>query len=100
MMFNGKKFLAIVLSFSSILGASELRWDWSKIDVDAIRFSPDFIFGTAVAEHQVSGTKNSNWSRVDGAVDTKGKSRIDNDDKCGIACDFWNRYKQDIELLK
>lgn len=100
MILKSKHVYVFVLLSSSLLGASELRWDWSKIDVDAIKFSPNFIFGTAVAEHQVSGTKNSNWSRVDGAVDPKGITRIAHGDKCGIACDFWNRYETDIELLK
>lgn len=100
MIFSRSHFFVVSLLFSSFLGASELRWDWNTIDVDAIRFKPNFIFGTAVAEHQVSGSFESNWSRVDGAVDKKGKTRIANGDKCGVACDFWNRYEQDIELLK
>jgi beta-glucosidase len=99
MLFKNKFFL-VVLTFFVCLQADELKWDWNTIDVDAVKFDPSFIFGTAVAEHQVSGSKNSNWSRMDGAVDNKGKSRVLNGDKCGIACDFWNKYIEDIELLK
>ncbi len=94
------RFFVISLIFSICIQATELKWDWDSIDVDAVKFDPSFIFGTAIAEHQVSGSKNSNWSRMDGAIDKKGKPRILNGDMCGIACDFWNKYIEDIELLK
>ena len=49
-----------------------LKWVWDdggapvrrRIDVDDLRFPPDFVWGTASAAHQVEGgCTNNNWAR-------------------------------------
>ncbi|MFW5898670.1 MAG: family 1 glycosylhydrolase, partial [Candidatus Saliniplasma sp.] len=54
---------------------------------------PDFNFGTATASHQIEGNnKYNDWW----AAEQKSKNL---DYKSGKACDHWNRYEQDIELM-
>ena len=78
----------------------ETRWDWSKIEVDAIDFPTGFQWGVATSSHQVEGNCNNNWSRWEASFKEDGTPRIHNGDRSAIACDHWNRYKEDIALIK
>ncbi len=79
----------------------ELRWDWSGIDTSATGFSDDFLWGVASAAHQVEGgCTNNNWSRWEEQKDPDGNFRIQGGQKAGDACDHWNRYEEDIQLIK
>lgn len=79
----------------------ELRWDWQKINTDAIHFPAGFLWGVATSAHQVEGgCDNNNWSEWERAQDVNGKPRIKNGQKAGKACDHWNRYKEDIALMQ
>jgi beta-glucosidase len=61
----------------------------------------EFLWGSSTASHQVEGNcTNNNWYEFESAVDDKGKPRIINGQKSGIASDHWNRYKEDIRLMK
>lgn len=53
----------------------------------------DFSFGTATASHQIEGNnKYNDWW----AAEQKGKNLKY---RSGKACDHWNRYEEDIELM-
>lgn len=68
-------------------------WDWATIDT-TVTFPENFIWGSAVAEYQVSGAdlcKDSNWAFFE---------QRSNIEPSGNACDFWNRCFDDIELIK
>jgi beta-glucosidase len=64
-------------------------------------FGDDFIWGVATAALQIEGSCD-----IDGKgesiwdVFSAKKGKIRNGDKPGIACDFYNRYKEDIDLIK
>lgn len=78
-----------------------LRLDFSRLKKEPWRFGRDFIWGSATSAHQVEGNcTNNNWFLFESAVDEEGKPRISNGQKAGIACDHWNRYKEDIQLMK
>ena len=79
----------------------EIEWDWSTIEQDEIYFPRNFAWGTATAAHQVEGnnTKN-NWYQWELAVDENGNPRIHNGQRSGLAADHWNRYPEDIRLMK
>jgi beta-glucosidase len=63
------------------------------------QFPEDFIWGAASSSHQVEGNcTNNTWSRWEQACDEQGKRRVEQES--GVACDHWNRYKEDIQLLK
>lgn len=79
----------------------ELRWDWDEIDESKLKFPKSFFWGTATASHQVEGNcNNNNWFNWENSVDDNGNSRIKDNQKAGLACDHWNKYQEDILLLK
>lgn len=65
------------------------------------RFSREFVFGTATSSYQIEGAHD-----IDGRIDSiwdvfsKTPGKVYNGDTGDIACDHYNRYEQDIELLK
>jgi beta-glucosidase len=60
-----------------------------------------FLWGTATSAHQVEGgCTNNNWYAFEQATDGAGNPRILNRQRAGIACDHWNRYPDDIRLMK
>ena len=81
-----------------------IKWDWSKIDtgVNNLWFPKDFLFGVATSAYQVEGNCiNNQWSLFEcKQIDRKGKKVIKMPQLCGLACDHYNRYKQDIQLIK
>lgn len=79
----------------------ELRWDWNTIDTDDVHFPKEFLWGVATAAHQVEGNcDNNNWSAWENLRDENGKPRIKNQQKAGLACEHWKRYREDILLMQ
>ena len=68
----------------------EPHLNWSDVDVESISFPPDFLWGAATAAHQVEGGLHNNWSVFE---ESRGL------EKSGEACDHWNRWKEDFEML-
>ena len=64
--------------------------NWSDVDVESISFPPDFLWGAATAAHQVEGGLHNNWSVFE---ESRGL------EKSGEACDHWNRWEEDFEML-
>jgi len=80
---------------------ANLRLDFNKLKRESWRFGKDFLWGSATSAHQVEGNcTNNNWFQFESAVDEEGKTRILNGQKAGVCCDHWNRYKEDIQLMK
>jgi len=78
-----------------------LRFDFNRLKGEPLRFGKDFLWGSATASHQIEGNcSNNNWFQFESAVDEQGKPRILDNQKSGIACDSWNRYKEDTQLMK
>ncbi|MGB8367468.1 MAG: family 1 glycosylhydrolase [Candidatus Babeliales bacterium] len=91
-----KKTVFLLNAFVSIVSQSAVTdWDWwSCINTDAVEIPAHFLWGTAISEYQNSGADcctNTNWSKWED------EKKIE---KSGKACDFWNRYPEDIELIK
>ena len=78
----------------------ELHWNWDDISTDNISFPPTFIWGTATAAHQVEGNCTNNWSEFEKGSNEYGQPNIKDAQQSGIACDHWNRYPEDIKLIK
>ncbi len=68
----------------------EPHYNWDDIDLDSMSFSNKFLWGTATAAHQVEGNLSNNWS------DFEEKKGLE---KSGSACDYWNRWKDDFQML-
>lgn len=98
--------MLILLLYTLIIGYLNLKypkinWNWKDKNIDNLSFPKKFLWGTATAAHQVEGgDANSNWSWWENQKDENGKSRIDNNDKAGLASDHWNRYPEDIKLMQ
>lgn len=68
----------------------------SKINYEDLKFPDGFIWGSATSSHQVEGNnKNNNWW----VWEQKGGKTIDGSIS-GKACDQYNKYKEDIQLMK
>jgi len=79
----------------------DIEWEWDKINTTDIHFPSNFAWGTATAAHQVEGNNtNNNWHEWENSVDGNGVSRIHNNDRSGSAADHWNRYPEDIQLMR
>ncbi len=56
------------------------------------KFPENFLWGAAISSYQTEGNNfNSDWWEWE----QKGKTK----DKSGIACDYWNRWREDHQLL-
>lgn len=68
---------------------------------DLPKFPPNFLFGTATSSYQIEGAYN-----VDGRTfsiwDTFSRlpNKTINGDTGDVACDSYNKFKQDIQLMK
>ena len=83
------------------LSFPETNWNWNKIDTQNIHFPNSFAWGTATAAHQVEGNNtNNNWYDWEHQLDKNNQPRIHNGDKSILAADHWNRYPDDIKLMK
>lgn len=80
---------------------SSLRLDFIRLKNEPWRLGKDFLWGSATSAYQVEGNcTNNNWFQFESAVDEQGQPRISHGQKAGIACDHWNRYQEDIQLMK
>ncbi len=76
-------------------------WDWENIDTSDISFPKNFLWGSATAAHQVDGgNTNNNWARWEDSFNEKGEPRIHNGDRAGNAAEHWERYPEDIQLMR
>ena len=94
-------FAFVVLSLvTSQSQAAVLRWNWDSIHFNDIQFPKGFLFGVGSASYQVEGgCTNNQWCVHEGVTkDKNGKLHMPK--KCGAACDHWNRYKDDVQLIK
>ena len=58
------------------------------------KFPDNFLWGAATSAYQVEGNnKNSDWWQWE-------KDKVENDDRSGLASDHYNRYKEDIAIMK
>lgn len=67
-------------------------WNWSEPEITNVSFPQQFIWGAGTSALQVEGNcTNTSWATAEqtGAFESC----------AGIACDHWNRYKEDIQLL-
>ncbi len=90
--------------FATDYGAVNLEhrdyyWDWDTIDTQAISFDNSFLFGVGTSAYQVEGDcSNTDWHEWERQVDEFGAPRVQH--QSGRACDHWNKYEEDIALLK
>lgn len=87
-----------VLFFSFSVLSREIHWDWSKIDAEKIWFPKNFLWGCADSAIQTEGIVSANGNLVENSwtMYEKSKKLV----PVGAGCHRWDRYKEDIQLLK
>lgn len=79
----------------------ELRWDWRKIDLSDQTFwqqltvPQGFLWGAATSAIQIEGTVTANGKHCQNSW-TQDTTKH----QPGVAADHWNRYKEDVQLIK
>ena len=62
-----------------------------------LKFPKNFIWGVSTSAHQVEGGAINDWSQWERL---RSKDQDGGDFICGPACDSYNRYEEDLELVK
>ena len=78
----------------------EPHWDWSEIEVDDLDFPPEFVWGSATAAHQVEGGNTNNWSRWETQTHADGTPCVHGGIPSGRAAEHFERYPEDIALMR
>ncbi len=60
-----------------------------------LTFPPDFVFGVSTSSYQVEGGIENDWSVWERAGRLK-----EPEARCGVACDHWERFFEDIDLIE
>ena len=68
----------------------EQHENWANVNLDDVHFPEGFHWGTATAAHQVEGHLVNNWTHHE---------QRKNLEQSGAACDHWNRWREDFQLL-
>jgi len=80
---------------------ANLRFTASSLDSLPLRVPGGFLWGTATSAHQVEGgCTNNNWYAFEASPALSGRPRILEGQRAGNAADHWNRYRDDIRLMK
>ncbi len=59
-----------------------------------------FLLGTATAAHQIEGGLDNDWSDWERGFHADGSPHIKDRTISGAACDSWNRFDEDLALMK
>ncbi len=81
-------YIAIVTFFHLLFPEKHL--DWTRVKLDNIEFPDGFTWGVATAAHQIEGGNTNNWTQFEAS---------ENKEPSGSACDHWERWQQDHDLL-
>lgn len=69
-----------------------------------LKFPPGFIWGASTSAYQIEGGNTNDWSEWERSELRRKKLEVENknidDYVCGQACDSYNRYEEDLELVK
>jgi beta-glucosidase len=83
--------------------SQEIQWNWSEIDQmddaefwQSLSFDKDFMWGVATSAFQIEGTQTANGQHCSNSW-TMHDNRLP---QPGIACDHWNCYQDDVQLIK
>lgn len=59
-----------------------------------------FLLGTATASHQIEGRLDNDWTDWERGSHADGTPHIHNRQTSGSACDSWNRFDEDLSLMR
>ncbi|MDO8668659.1 MAG: glycoside hydrolase family 1 protein [bacterium] len=61
-----------------------------------LKFPPDFLWGVSTSAYQIEGGISNDWSEWEKSI--AGENGANH--TCGQACDSYNRYEEDLDLVK
>ena len=69
-----------------------------------LKFPENFLWGVSTSAYQIEGNNINDWSEWEKSEPRIKKLKLENknleDYVCGPACDSYNRYEEDLELIK
>jgi beta-glucosidase len=73
-----------------------------KLDVATVgkKLPPGFLWGTATAAHQIEGNNTNDWTQWEMSKFPDGTPHIHNNEQSGLATDGFNRFDEDLVLMK
>src|SRR5947207_8643992 len=94
-----KKYLTVALLCLNTISQTTTYWNWNIIDTNSIQFPQGFLWGTTNLAYEIEGnaTSNNTWYLHESYIKTDGKPFAH--ERSGIACDHWDRYTEDIQLM-
>ncbi|MBN2478833.1 MAG: glycoside hydrolase family 1 protein [Parachlamydiales bacterium] len=95
-------FILFIFTFSTVFAHD---WNWEQINTDDLykSFPENFLWGSATAEYQNSGSAtcfNNNWADWENTKNEDETTKILQNQKSNSATDHYNLYKEDIKLMK
>jgi beta-glucosidase len=93
------KCLILLVGFFQLFYIQGAFGGYQENSSEKLDLPSQFLWGTAVSEFQVSGAENcpnaqwANW-------ESKGSPYIKTGDRTGKSADHWNRYREDIQIMK
>ncbi|MDQ3266310.1 MAG: glycoside hydrolase family 1 protein [Myxococcota bacterium] len=94
---------AVALS-AFLTARCESRPQFTPQEIDAATLGEGlpagFILGAATAAHQVEGGNTNDWSVWETQSYPDGAPHIHNQDQSGLATDSWNKFPEDLGLLR
>ncbi len=70
---------------------------------DIIQFPKNFLWGTSTSAYQIEGGITNDWSEWETSLERKKKLQKQGRDLeeyiCGKACDSYNRYEEDLDMV-
>lgn len=85
--------------YKNISAHGPLGWQLDQKEIKELIFPADFLWGVGSSAHQFEGNcTNNNWHRWEQEQIAKQSGLVK--EPSGQACDHWNRYKEDIQLIK
>ena len=85
--------------YQKIAEHGPLAWNLNKQAISQLEFPRNFLWGVGSSAHQVEGNcTNNTWHRWETEHLQNQTGLVK--ERSGLACDHWNRYKEDIQLLK
>jgi len=90
--------LATGLLCANALTQATSYWNWQSTNTSAIQFPQGFLWGATTLAYEVEGTATNNtWHTHESYVKSDGQPFAK--ESSGIACDHWNRYAEDAQLM-
>ncbi len=95
-----RRALVLLLALSGLWACQGVPSDAELSTLDLSGLPRGFLLGTATAAHQVEGGNSNDWTDWENTSFPDGGPHIAGGDESGLADDSWNRFDNDLLLMK